>query len=298
MTADVPDRRHRTHSRGWLAEAARRERNQDMGSRTRRTVRGLAGLAAAASLAIAVAVPAFASHVEPTPIGQNKSCGQLGAYDHEFKIDATPTTGTYSDPDSDFEVDITMNSDGSFDFESNLAVDAVFVKGGREGGNLYVYDPPVTSDEDLDTPTGQEISHVSFCFDDQPEESQPEESQPEESQPEESQPEESLPEESQPEESLPEESQPEESLPEESQPEESLPEESQPEGTPQGGERTPAESEREGTLGGTPAPSGGTVPNTAAQPWTGVPASVLGLVLLASLGALVYVRLAQEPIER
>jgi hypothetical protein len=254
-----------------------------MGSRTRRTVRGLAGLAAAASLAIAVAVPAFASHVEPTPIGQNKSCGQLGAYDHEFKIDATPTTGTYSDPDSDFEVDITMNGDGSFGFESNLAVDAVFVKGGREGGNLYVYDPPVTSDEDLDTPTGQQISHVSFCFDDQPQESQPEESQPEESLPEESQPEES---------------QPEESLPEESQPEESLPEESQPEGTPQGGEQTPAESEREGTLGGTPAPSGGTVPNTAAQPWTGVPASVLGLVLLASLGALVYVRLAQEPIER
>ena len=50
-------------------------------------------------------------------------------------------TGTYSDPNSAFEVEITLNADGSIDFVSNLPVDAVFIKGGNEGGNLYVYDP-------------------------------------------------------------------------------------------------------------------------------------------------------------
>ena len=69
--------------------------------------------------------------------------------------------------------------------------------------------------------------------------------------------------------------------------------------TPLGEEPTPTATVREGTQGGTPAPTGGTVPNTAtSQPWTGVPASVLGLLLLASLGALVYIRLAQDPTER
>jgi hypothetical protein len=263
-----------------------------MGSTTRRTVRGLAGLAAAASLAVALAVPAFASHVAPTPISTgNPTCGDFDASWTEFKLDEGDlANGTYSDGTLEVTISNFVNSSGgtpgSFDWESNIGVDAVFVKAGNDKHNLYVYDPEATSDDGLGPQAGQGngISHISFCYD--------------EDVPEESIPEESIPEESIPEESIPEESIPEESIPEESIPEESIPEESQPEGTPLGEQPTPTESEREGTLGGTPAPSGGTVPNTAAQPWTGVPASVLGLVLLASLGALVYVRLAQEPTER
>jgi hypothetical protein len=243
-----------------------------MGSTTRRTVRGLAGLAAAASLAVALAVPAFASHVAPTPISTgNPTCGDFDASWTEFKLEGDDlANGTYSDGTLEVTISNFVNSSGetpgSFDWESNIGVDAVFVKAGNDKHNLYVYDPEATSDDGLGPQAGQGngISHISFCYD----------------------------------EDVPEESIPEESIPEESIPEESIPEESQPEGTPLGEQPTPAESEREGTLGGTPAPSGGTVPNTAAQPWTGVPASVLGLVLLASLGALVYVRLAQEPTER
>jgi hypothetical protein len=250
---------------------------------TRRTVRGIAGLAAAASLAVALAVPAFASHVTPTPISAgNPTCDDFapaGESWTEFKLEGgNLADGTYSDGTLEVTIsnfqDSSSGTPGSFDWESNIGVDAVFVKAGTDKHNLYVYDPEATSDTGLSPQSGQGngISHISFCYD-------------------EDEPEESLPEESLPEESLPE-----ESLPEESLPEESLPEESLPESTPLGEQPTP--TEREGTLGGTPAASGGTVPNTAAEPWTGVPASVLGLVLLASLGALVYVRLAQEPTER
>ena len=104
---------------------------------------------------------AQANHVTPTAISGNASCGQLGDYDFEFKIDEAPETGTYTDPNSDFEVEIVLNDDGSIDFESNLPVDAVFIKGGNEGGNLYVYDPPVTSDTGLDTPNSQDAAVMS-----------------------------------------------------------------------------------------------------------------------------------------
>jgi hypothetical protein len=134
----------------------------------------LVATVAALGLSMALMIqPAFATHVDPTVIDGNASCGQINvAYDHEFKIDATPETKTYSDPNSDFEVDITVNAGATLmDFSANLSVDAVFVKGGTGGGNLYVYDPATTEDTGLMTPTGQQISHVSFCFNDVPEES-------------------------------------------------------------------------------------------------------------------------------
>jgi hypothetical protein len=47
-------------------------------------------------------------------------------------------------------------------------VDAVYVKSGKGGSNLYVYDPPSesTGDTGLTTPgSEQNISHISFCYD-------------------------------------------------------------------------------------------------------------------------------------
>jgi hypothetical protein len=121
--------------------------------------------------------PAFATHVEPTLIEGNATCGELGDFTHEFKIEPV-TSGDYSDPDSDFEVTITVNdtADGpTVDFESNLGVDALFVKGG-DAGNLYEYDPAETSDDGLHAPANPNgkwagLSHLSFCFSDTPEES-------------------------------------------------------------------------------------------------------------------------------
>jgi hypothetical protein len=58
----------------------------------------------------------------------------------------------------------------------------------------------------------------------------------------------------------------------------------------------PAESEREGELGGTPtpAPAGGSVPDTAMGDFGQLPATVLSLVLIGALAGMVYVRLARQ----
>lgn len=67
---------------------------------------------------------------------------------------------------------LTLDVDGDaqeFDWTSPVGIDAVFVKGGRDG-NLYIYDPPATSDEGLHAPEncGRQnnrcgLSHISFC---------------------------------------------------------------------------------------------------------------------------------------
>jgi hypothetical protein len=137
--------------------------------------------AAVAAIALSFALmtrPALATHVEPELIQGNASCGELGDFDHEFKIEPVES-GDYSDPDSDFEVTITVNdtADGqTFDFSANLGVDAVFAKGGA-AGNLYVYNPAETEDDGLHAPVNDSgkyanLSHISFCFSEPPEESE------------------------------------------------------------------------------------------------------------------------------
>ena len=140
--------------------------------------RRILAIAAMAAIALSFALmarPALATHVAPQLIEKNASCGQLGDYDHEFKIEPVES-GTYSDPNSDFEVTITVNetADGqTFDFSANLGVDAVFAKGG-DTGNLYVYDPAEDADVGLHAPVNASgkwanLSHISFCFTDTPE---------------------------------------------------------------------------------------------------------------------------------
>lgn len=146
----------------------------------------VAALVAAAAtiglLTTLLAQSALAASVTPTLVNDNMTCAQLGDYDHEFKVEPV-TAGLHEDPSSDFEVTITLHdtADGqTFDFSANLAVDAVFVKGGP-GGNLYVYSPGVTSDTDLHAPGNDQgtavstppwagLSHISFCFNNTPEE--------------------------------------------------------------------------------------------------------------------------------
>jgi uncharacterized cupin superfamily protein len=108
--------------------------------------------------------------VTPTVKSGNPTCKTLlgDAAAFEVKIDP-PKSGTYG------PITVTFHDNGTqVDFTSTVAVDAVFVKGGNQGGNLYDYRPGTSSgDNNLTTPTGpngqpQGISHVSFCWNEEP----------------------------------------------------------------------------------------------------------------------------------
>ena len=156
--------------------------------------RTILGLLAALGLVAALTMPALASHVEPQPVNSgNPTCSDFNASWLEVKVDP-PANGEESD--GTLTVTISNYANNTFDWESNIGVDAVFVKAGSDKHNLYLYNPEATEDDGLTAQDGQGngISHISFCYDvDVPEESQPEESQPEESEvAEESQPAESI----------------------------------------------------------------------------------------------------------
>ena len=78
------------------------------------------------------------------------------------------TNGIHSD--GTLSVTISNLTNNSFDWSSNIGVDAVIVKTGSDGTNLYRYDPPSesTGDTNLVTPGQNGISHISFCYDDDP----------------------------------------------------------------------------------------------------------------------------------
>ena len=152
---------------------------------TRNASRLIVALAAIAGIILAtlyVVSPARATHVTPSLVQGNASCLELNpSYDHEFKIQPVES-GTFDDPNSDLVIELTVNNtaDGqTVDWESNLPVDAVFVKGGP-GGFLYVYIPGATSDTGTHAPGNDQgtavitppwagLSHLSFCFNDVPE---------------------------------------------------------------------------------------------------------------------------------
>ncbi|HEX2194642.1 MAG TPA: hypothetical protein VHK63_06785 [Candidatus Limnocylindria bacterium] len=145
----------------------------------RRLVRPVALLAALSALGLTFTMmigPALAAHVEPILHQGNPTCGDLGDFEHEFKIEPV-TNGLHEDPNSDFAVTITIvqTANGpTVTFVANMPVEAVFVKGGP-GGNLYLYDPAVLTDAGLhapgndqgvavQTPPWSGLSHISFCF--------------------------------------------------------------------------------------------------------------------------------------
>src|SRR5262245_17614704 len=90
-------------------------------------------------LMMGILIPAFgqpsAATVDPTPIAGNATCGELVPGTIELKVEP-PGAGVFTD--GTLTVTITNYTGTSFDFTSNIGVDAVFVKGGNEG-NLYVY---------------------------------------------------------------------------------------------------------------------------------------------------------------
>jgi hypothetical protein len=237
------------------------------GLRSRKGPRTVLGLLAGLGLVAALAVPVIGASVTPefVDVTSNLECDAFEGESQTWKtlkVDPNPDgAGPFNFTDGTLSVTITnAANDKSFDWSSNIGVDAVYVKAGAGGSNLYRYDPPAekTGDTGLVSPGdgGNGISHISFCYDgnDVPESEAPP-------------------------------SEPAESEAAASEPAESEPAESE-----------PAASERGGELGGTPtpAPSAGELPDTAFGDFGQTPATVLSLVLIAALAGMVYVRLARQ----
>jgi hypothetical protein len=116
--------------------------------------------------------PEFIAHTTDS----NPTCSEYegaGQTWNELKIDPN-ANGVYPDTDGTpgpLIVTITNNAadDKSFDWSANLGVDAVLVKAGAGGHNLYRYDPPaeLQHDDGLRSPeaSGNGISHISVCYD-------------------------------------------------------------------------------------------------------------------------------------
>jgi len=144
-------------------------------------------VAAVAALALSllwVMSPALATHVVPTPINEgNPTCDDFAPEGEDwtqFKLQGDDLAdGTYTDGTLEVTIDNFVNSNsgtpGSFDWSSNIGVDAVFVKAGTDKHNLYLYDPEETSDTGLGPQAGQGngISHISFCYDEDEESAPP-----------------------------------------------------------------------------------------------------------------------------
>jgi hypothetical protein len=136
------------------------------------TLLGLIGVGVALAAAPASAV--VGPEVTPVflPGAANQNCNDLddahGGGQTWLEIDTTAGNGTFG------PITIT-NFDGAartFDWSSTIGIDAVYVKGGSGGSNLYVYAPTAQSpeqfsDDGLTTPgtSGNGISHISFCYD-------------------------------------------------------------------------------------------------------------------------------------
>ena len=131
--------------------------------------RGFASLIAVLALCTVIfgAGVVFADHVDPVFVDGNPTCP---AGTEEFKIDiADFEDGSHGDGTLEVTISNYDANTSTFDFETNIGVVEVIVKGGSNG-NVYSYDPAETEDTGLHTPfnenSGQNygLSHVSFCY--------------------------------------------------------------------------------------------------------------------------------------
>jgi hypothetical protein len=165
-------------------------------ARPTRALVGVLTMAVGAFTVVAgLAQPAGAheSEVEPEPVDNGLSCPELAeAFGvdqmwEEFKIDDVANddfTETYTiddrgteDEGDDATVTITVKAGKTFEWESNIGIDAVYVQGRDDdhGAYFYLYAPEADSEEmfsdvDLGTPPWHhwdknKIKSISFCFD-------------------------------------------------------------------------------------------------------------------------------------
>lgn len=108
-----------------------------------------------------------------TPVEGNPTCADIapdGATWTQFKIDP-PSGGNHTDGTLTVNVAINGTPQGqTFDWASNIGVDAVIAKGGP-GANVYNYDPESTGASGLHAPINPnnnqypDLSHITFCYD-------------------------------------------------------------------------------------------------------------------------------------
>ncbi len=128
-------------------------------------------------VAVAALAPTVsAASVSPTPIDSgNPTCAEFAPSGQtwlQFKLEgAQLAAGQYTDGTLTVSISNYVGSassvPGSFDWASNIGVDAVFVKAGSSKHNLYVYAPESLGDTNLSPQAGRGngISHLSFCYD-------------------------------------------------------------------------------------------------------------------------------------
>jgi hypothetical protein len=221
------------------------------GTKARSGLRTLLGLLATLSLMAAFAMPVLGASVTPTPISDDKNptCSQFGPWT-ELKVE-NPGNGTFSDGTLSVTISSFVQSSsgtpGSFNWSSNVGVDAVLVKAGDDKHNLYVYNPESTGDTGLSPQagSGNGISHISFCYDAGGSTPPPAATTP--------------------------------------PPAATTP--------PPAATSTPGG----GVAGGNPTPTPAPLPNTALGGASSAPVIGLGFLLIGSIGALAYVRLARQP---
>ena len=128
-----------------------------------------AGLAGAAVLSI----PGVAAAAMTTVDGNSK-CADIapaGSTWTERKLDFDPDSTTY--PFDTFNVTIDKSDETTLSWTSTIDIDAVILKGGN-GANVYTYDGETMTGSGLTTPMNDKsgkpygISHISFCFGDDP----------------------------------------------------------------------------------------------------------------------------------
>jgi len=136
--------------------------------RSRRFLRIVSILAFAGGIPLLQMGLAAGATVDPVYKAGNPSCADIDSSWTELKIEPV-SDQTKSDGTLTVTIDVTGNT---FDWTSNIGVDAVIVKGGPNA-NLYRYDPPaeVKSDKGLHAPFNDSsgdwygLSHISFCYD-------------------------------------------------------------------------------------------------------------------------------------
>jgi hypothetical protein len=116
--------------------------------------------------------PISGDGVVPELWNDNPNCQDMG-FGYGFKINLSPNgtfyfTSAYGTltggalPDENNYVTISNAGNGSttFDWTSSLGIDAVFVKGGPQGGNLYIYEPEDMGDTGLGTPAVDSLDQI------------------------------------------------------------------------------------------------------------------------------------------
>ena len=127
----------------------------------------MAGLAVllAAGAALVIALVGGSSAPSATARGHLAECNGLGL---DYAIMVYPFAGTYnfSVNGADYEITLSNASSASFDWQSDMGIDAVSVKSWWSA-NVYAYNEAL-NDKGLTANENEQVWQIYFCFDKEP----------------------------------------------------------------------------------------------------------------------------------